>query len=53
MVLEAPGGVAVDPLSTVWNRNGVAVKPFAHVYNGIVMVLEASCGCCESIIDGP
>ena len=28
------------------------MKPFAHFENEIFMVLEASRGCCESIIDG-
>ena len=36
----------------VWNLEEVAVKPFAHFYIEICMVLEASGGCCESIIDG-
>ena len=36
----------------VWNLGEVAVKLFAHVYKEILMVLEASGGCCESIIDG-
>ena len=28
------------------------MKPFAHFYTEILMFLEASGGCCESIIDG-
>ena len=36
----------------VWNLEEVAVKPFACFYFEIFMVLEASGGCCESIIDG-
>ena len=42
----------MNPLLMVWNLEEVAVKPFAHFYNEIFMVLEASGGCCESIIDG-
>ena len=42
----------MNPLLMVWNLEEVAVKPFAHFYNEILMVLEASGGCCESIIDG-
>ena len=30
----------------------VAVKPFAHFYHQILMALESSAGCCESMIDG-
>ena len=36
----------------VWNLEEVAVKPFTHFYNEMSMVLEASGGCCECIIDG-
>ena len=36
----------------VRNLEEVAVKPFAHFYNEILMFLEASGSCCESIIDG-
>ena len=39
-------------LLMVWNLKEVAVKPFAYFYNELFMVLEASGGCCESIIDG-
>ena len=39
-------------LLMVWNLQEVAVKPFAHFYIEILTVLEASGGCCESIIDG-
>ena len=42
----------MNPLLMVWNLEEVAVKPFAHFYKEILMVLEASGGCCESIIDG-
>ena len=35
----------------VWNVEEDAVKPFTNFYNEIFMVLEASGGCCESIID--
>ena len=43
---------AVNILLMVWNLQEVAVKPFAHFYIEIFTVLEASGGCCESIIDG-
>ena len=36
----------------VWNLEDVAMKPFTNVYNEILMVLEASGSCCESISDG-
>ena len=42
----------MNPLLMVWNLKEVAVKPFAHFYKEILMVLEASGSCCESIIDG-
>ena len=42
---------AVNPLLLVWNLQDVVVKPFAHFYIEISMVLEASGGCCESIIN--
>ena len=42
----------MNPFLMVWNLREVVVKPFAHFYNEILMVLEASGGCCESIIDG-
>ena len=42
----------MNPLLMVRNLQEVAVKPFAHFYNEILMVLEASGGSCESIIDG-
>ena len=42
----------MNPLLMVWNLQKIAVKPFAHVYIEIFMCLEASGGCCESIIDG-
>ena len=41
----------MNPLLMVWNLEEVAVKPFAHFYIEILMFLEASGGCCESIID--
>ena len=34
----------MNPLLMVWNLEEVAVKPFAHFYNEILMVLEASGG---------
>ena len=42
----------MNPLLMVWNLEEVAVKPFAHFYTEILMVLEASGGCRESIFDG-
>ena len=42
----------MNPLLMVWNLEEVAVKPFINFYNQILIVLEASGGCCESIIDG-
>ena len=42
----------MNPLLMVWNLEEVAVKPSACFYNEILMVLEASGRCCESIIDG-
>ena len=42
----------MNPLLMVWNLEEVAVKQFAHIYMKIFIVLEASRGCCESIIDG-
>ena len=42
----------MNPLLMVWNLEELAVKPFAHFYNEILMVVEASGGCCESTIDG-
>ena len=38
----------MNPLLMVWNLEEVAVKPFAHFYIEIFMILEASGGCCES-----
>ena len=43
---------AVNPLFVVWNLEDVAVKPFAHFYNEILMVLESPGGCCEAIMVG-
>ena len=43
---------AANPLLMVWNLQEVAVKPFTHYYKETLMVLDASGGCCESIIDG-
>ena len=42
----------MNPLLMVWNLQDVAVTPFTYFYNEILMCLEASGGCCESIIDG-
>ena len=42
----------MNPLLMVWNLEEVAVKSFAHFYNEILRVLEASGGCCEYMIDG-
>ena len=42
----------MNPLLTVWNLEEVAVKPFAHFYNEILIVLDASGGRCDSIING-
>ena len=42
----------MNPLLIVYNLEKVAVKQFANFYNEILIVLEASGGCCESIIDG-
>ena len=42
----------MNPLLIVWNLEEVVVKPFAQFYNEILMVLEASGGCCECMIDG-
>ena len=41
----------MNPLLMVWNLKEVAVKPFAYFYNEILIVLEASECCCESIVD--
>ena len=41
----------MNPLLMVWNLQEVDVKPFAYFYNEIIIVLEASGCCCESIID--
>ena len=43
---------AVNPYVASEQSPGVAVKPFTYVYFEICMVLEASGGCCESIIYG-
>ena len=43
---------AMNPCIASQQSPGVAVKPFKYFYNEICMVLEASGGCCESIIDG-
>ena len=42
----------MNPLLMVLNLQEVAMKQFTNFYNKIFMVLEASGGCCESIIDG-
>ena len=36
----------------VWNLEEVALKPYAYFYTEIVMLLEASGGCCAAMIDG-
>ena len=41
----------MNPLSMVGNLEEVVVKPFAHLSNSILMVLESAGGCCESIIN--
>ena len=43
---------AVNPCIASQQSPGVAVKPFAPFHNEILMILKASGGCCESIIDG-
>ena len=40
----------MNPLLMVWNLQEVAVKPFAHFYNEILMVLEASGGCVNPLL---
>ena len=42
----------MNPLLIVWNLEEVAVKPFEHFYNELLIVLEASGGYLESIIEG-
>ena len=42
----------MNALLMVWNLEEIAVKLFAYFCKEILMVLEASGGCCESIIDG-
>ena len=42
----------MNPLLLAWNLQAVAVKPFVHFSKELLMVLEASGGCCESTIDG-
>ena len=39
----------MNPLSMVGNLEEVVVKPFAHLSNSILMVLESAGGCCEYI----
>ena len=36
----------------VWNLEEVALKPYAHFYIEIFMLVEASGGCCAAMIDG-
>ena len=36
----------------VWSLEEVALKPYAHFYIEILMLLEASGGCCAAMIDG-
>ena len=42
----------MNALLMVWNLEEIAVKLFAYFCKEILMVLEASGGCCESIVDG-
>ena len=42
----------MNPLLMVWDLQEVAVKPFAHFSNEILMVLDSPGGCCEAMIDG-
>ena len=42
----------MNPLLMVRNLGDVAVKQFSICYKEILLVLETSGGCCESIIDG-
>ena len=42
----------MNPLLMVWNLQEVAVKPFAHFYNEILMVLESPGSCREAMING-
>ena len=42
----------MNELLMVWNLQDVLVKLFTNFYIEILMVLEASGSCCESIIDG-
>ena len=56
LVLEASGfgklpEAAENPMFMVWNLEEVAVGPFVYFYKEIFIVLEASCGCSESVID--
>ena len=42
----------MNPSLMVWNLQEVAVKPFAHFYNEIFMVLESPGSCRAAMIDG-
>ena len=42
----------MNPSLMVSKLEEVAVKPFPYFYKEILMILETSGGCCESIIDG-
>ena len=42
--------VGVNPLLMLWNLEEFAVKPFAHFYKEILMVLEASRGCVNPLL---
>ena len=42
----------MNPLLMVWNLEEIVVKPFAHFYNEILMVLESPGSCREAMIDG-
>ena len=41
----------MNQLSMVGSLEEVVVKPFAHLSNSILMVLESAGGCCEYIIN--
>ena len=40
----------MNPLLMVWNLEEVAVKPFAHFYNEMLMILQASGGCVNPVL---
>ena len=41
---------AANPLLMVWNLKEVGVKPFAHFYKEILMIVEASGGCVNPLL---